>query len=77
MDTPVVTNYITCDAPIDSPIPTIDMLVERLGQLCDGSKPVTAKALDSSFVSERLRARSTRPRPNTLDAKSGCDGTIA
>jgi hypothetical protein len=48
-EAPMVTNYITCDAPIDFPIPTIDMLVERLGQLYDGSKPVTAKALASSF----------------------------
>jgi hypothetical protein len=46
---PVVTNYITCDAPIDFPIPSIDMLVERLGQLYDGTKPVAAKALASSF----------------------------
>lgn len=45
----VVASYITCDAPIDFPIPTIDMLVERLGQMYDGSKPVTAKALASSF----------------------------
>jgi len=36
----VVASYITCDAPIDFPIPTIDMLVERLGQMYDGTKPI-------------------------------------
>jgi hypothetical protein len=26
----MVTEYITCDAPMDFPVPTIDMLVERI-----------------------------------------------
>ncbi len=46
---PMVTEYITCDAPMDFPVPTIDMLVERISQMYDGQKPVSAKAIAASF----------------------------
>jgi hypothetical protein len=46
---PMVTEYITCDAIMNFPVPTIDMLVERISQMYDGQKPVSAKAIAASF----------------------------
>jgi hypothetical protein len=46
---PMVTEYITCDAPMDFPVPTIDMLVERIHQMYDGKTPVSTKALAASY----------------------------
>lgn len=41
--------YLTCDAPLSSPVPTIEQLVAQLRAMYDGRKPVQAAALATEF----------------------------
>ena len=41
--------YITCDADIGFPLPNVAMVAERIAQLHNGQRPVTAAIISKSF----------------------------
>lgn len=41
--------YLTCEADINFPLPSIHQLRAQLDAMYDGQKPVTAKALANAF----------------------------
>jgi len=70
--------YITCDSDLNFPIPSVAQVADRISQLHNGHRPVTAQLIARSFgvQTPAIQAVLDRGRRNCVLHNNDRDGWI-